>query len=424
MKILLVDPPFQKFMDFSKYYIPLGLLYLAAELGKRGHEVWVYDADYHPKGKSLEFLEKMQHYPLYIEGLDNDKHPIWSEVRGVIEDVKPDVVGISLISTKFMSGMKIAEISKKMGKRVICGGVHVSICPDEVLENSNVDSIVMGEGEYVFETALDNRKVIGYRIDKLDDIAFPARNRLYNFEDYSPSDLGMIISSRGCPFNCSFCCSDTLWKRKVVFRSIDNIIEEIKSIKKDYRTTNFYFADDSFTCNKNRTKEFCDKIKGLGITWSCLTRADLIDEDTVIAMKGSGCTTVKIGLESGSQKVLGIMNKRIKKENVIRASDILHKHNLNWNAYFMVGTPGETEQDVNETLDFIREVKPNFISFSIFTPYPGTPLYKKLGLSHIPYHLYNHHSIFNKFSDVSSDKIREVAQFSDIYNKGVAKVCN
>uniref|UniRef100_A0A6M3IP92 Putative radical SAM superfamily protein n=1 Tax=viral metagenome TaxID=1070528 RepID=A0A6M3IP92_9ZZZZ len=423
MKILLIDPPFQKFMGFSKYYIPLGLLYLAAELKKRSHEVLVYDADYNPQGKSLDFLDKMEHYSLYIEGLVDVNNTVWSEVQKVIEIFKPDVVGISLISTKFISGMKIAEIAKRLGvKKVICGGVHTSICPDEVLGNKNVDSIVVGEGEEVFEDALTNRKVVGNRIKNLDDISFPLRENLYNLSDYKPSDLGMIISSRGCPYSCSFCCSEALWGRKVIFRSVDNITKEIVSVKDLYGTTDFYFADDSFTCNKQRTLEFCSKVKNLGVTWSCLTRADLIDEQIVMAMKESGCRMVKMGLESGSQKVLGIMNKRTKKEDVIKASDTLRRHNLNWTAYFMVGTPGENEQDVDETLDFIREVVPTYISFSIFTPYPGTPLYEKMGLKNILYHLYNHHSNLNKFSEVSSQKIKEVAMFSDNYNRRVYAV--
>ena len=136
-------------------------------------------------------------------------------------------------------------------------------------------------------------------------------------------------------------------------------------------------------------------------------------------MKESGCRMVKMGLESGSKKVLGIMNKRTKKEDVVKASDTLHKHSLPWTAYFMVGTPGENEQDVDETLDFIREVVPTYISFSIFTPYPGTPLYERMGLKNIPYHLYNHHSNLNNFSDVSPEKIKEVAMFSDNYNRRV-----
>lgn len=410
-------------MGFSKYYIPLGLLYLAAELKKRGHEVWVYDADYNPQGKSLDFLDKMEHYSLYVEGLVDSKHFVWTEVKEVIESFKPDVVGISLISTKFISGMKIAEIAKHLGvKRVICGGVHVSICPDEVLADKNVDSIVVGEGENVFEEALTKKRTIGNRIKNLDDISFPLRDSLINLGKYKSSDLGMIISSRGCPFSCSFCCSEAIWGRKVIFRSVDNIIKEIVSVRESYGTKDFYFADDSFTCNKNRTLEFCNKVSGLNITWSCLTRADLLDDEIVTAIKKSGCRMVKMGLESGSKKVLGIMNKRTKKEDVIRASDTLHRHNLDWTAYFMVGTPGENELDVDESLNFVKEVKPSFISFSIFTPYPGTPIYEKMGLKNIPYHLYNHHSNLNNFSEVSAEKIKEVAMFSDNYNKG--GICN
>jgi len=254
MKILLIDPPFQRFMDFKKYYTPLGLLYIAAELQKRDHTVWVYDADYNPEGKSFDFLEKMEHYPLYIEGLEDDKHAIWGEVEEVFDQIKPDIVGISLISTKLASGMEVARRFKKMGaKRIVCGGPHVSIKPEEVLSNPYVDSVIVGEGEDIFEDALKERKIVAERIIDLDRVSFPARERLYNLFNYAPKDLGMIISSRGCPFNCSFCCSELLWGRTVVYRSLDNIMDEITFINKEYGTTDFYIIDDDFTCNKKRT---------------------------------------------------------------------------------------------------------------------------------------------------------------------------
>src|SRR3989339_1066181 len=121
MRILLIDPPFQKFMNFSKYYIPLGLLSIAGELQKNGHEVCVYDADYNPDGKSMPFIEKMEHYHTYLDALKNNDHPIWQEADRIFREFKPDVVGISLISTKFASGMIIAERYKKLGaKRIIC----------------------------------------------------------------------------------------------------------------------------------------------------------------------------------------------------------------------------------------------------------------------------------------------------------------
>lgn len=419
MRILFIDPPFQKFIGLQKYYIPIGLLYLAGELQKR-HDVVVYDADYFPEGKALSYIEQGDKHHLYVEALKNDNHPVWIEIDNVVKELKPDVVGISLISTKFVSGMRIAEMCKKLGvKRVICGGPLATINPDEVLSNPYVDSVLVGEGEYCFEEALKSKKVVSNRILDLDTLAFPARDRLYNLHKYTPKDLGMILTSRGCPFNCNFCCSVRLWGRRVVYRSIDNVVEEIKQVKEKYGTTDFYMIDDSFTATKERTFEFCNKSKDLGITWTCLTRADLVDEELALAMKNAGCRMVKIGVESGSERILKIMNKKISRQDVIRTSDIFKKIGLKWFSYFIIGTPEENKEDLEQTINFVKEVRPSYVSFGVYTPLPGTPFYEKLGVEKKAYHLHSLHNIFTSFSQLSLNDITEAIKFSDNYNKGV-----
>lgn len=417
MRVLLVDPPFQKFMDFSKYYIPLGLLHIAAELKKKGHEVCVYDADYNPGGKSMPFIEKMEHYHSYVEGLNDDSHPIWVEADNIFKNFKPDVVAISIVSTKFPSAMKLASRYKKLGvKRIICGGPHVTIHPDEVLAEENVDSVVVGEGEMAFERALTEEKVVAERIKNLSEISWPAREDLYNISNYKPNDLGIIMTSRGCPFNCNFCCSDVLWGRNVVYRTIDDVVAEILDINKKYGTKNFYIADDTFTCNKARVLDFCGRIKDMNFTWSCLTRVDTVDKETILAMKSAGCKMIKVGLESGNERVLGLMNKRIRKADVIRAAEIFKECDVPWMTYLIVGVPGETEAEVDETVEFIKEIKPTYVSFSVFTPYPGTVFYQQLGLHKIPYHLFNHHNLSSEYTKISPEKIMQVASFSDEWN--------
>lgn len=418
MKILLIDPPFQKFIGLQKYYVPLGLLYLAGELRKR-HDVTVYDADYFPEGKALSYIEQGENHHLYAEALENDNHPVWLEIDRVVREINPDVVGISLISTKYISGMKIAERCKKLGvKRVICGGPHATIDPDEVLSNPHVDSVIMGEGEYCFEDAMTQRKVLGKRITDLDALNFPARDLLYNIVKYTPKDLGMIMTSRGCPFNCNFCCSVKLWDRKVVYRSIDSVIAEIKQVKDTYGTTDFYMVDDSFTATRKRTLEFCAKARELGITWSCLTRADLIDEELALAMKNAGCRMIKIGVESGSERILKIMNKKIHRDDVIRAASIFKKIGLKWFTYFIIGVPEETKEDLEQTINFVKEVRPDYASFGVYTPLPGTPFYDRLSQDEKKsYHLHSLHNIFTEFSQLSLKDITEAITFSDNYNR-------
>jgi radical SAM superfamily enzyme YgiQ (UPF0313 family) len=172
-KVLLVDPPFQKFMNFSKAYSPLGLLYIAGELKRKEYEVYVYDADYHPHGESLPFITKMERYNQYLDALQNHNHPIWLESEKIIEEIKPDVVGLSLISTKLVSGLYLAEKFKKFGvKRIIAGGPHVSMHPEEVLDNPHIDAVVIGEGERVFEEAMQRDGLIrAERINDLDNLA-------------------------------------------------------------------------------------------------------------------------------------------------------------------------------------------------------------------------------------------------------------
>jgi radical SAM superfamily enzyme YgiQ (UPF0313 family) len=419
MKILLIDPPFQKFVGLQKYYIPLGLLYLAGELRKK-HDVTVYDADYFPEGKPLSYIEQGDKHHLYTDALDDDNHPVWTEIDNVFKEIQPDVVGITLISTKFISGMRIAERYKKLGaKRIICGGPFVTISPDEVLSNPYVDSIVIGEGEHCFEEAFEKEKVFGSRITDLDALAFPARDRLYNLKKYTPKDLGMILTSRGCPFNCNFCCSVKLWGRKVIYRSVDNVVEEIKQVKDNHGTTDFYIVDDSFTSTKKRTLEFCEKIKDVGVTWSCLTRVDLVDEEVVTAMKNSGCKMIKVGIESGSEKILKIMNKKIRREEIRRAADVFKKVGMKWFSYFIIGIPEETKEDLQETIDFCKEVRPNFISFSVYTPLPGTPFYEALGEDKKKYHMHSLHNIFTEFTQLTLKDVTDAISFADDYNRGI-----
>jgi radical SAM superfamily enzyme YgiQ (UPF0313 family) len=411
-------------MDFSKAHIPLGLLYLASSMQQRGHEVNTYDVDYNPKGKSLPFIAKMEHYHDYIDGLNNDDHPIWKEIEATVNKLDPQVAGISVISTKLLSGFKVAEKLKKMGlEKVIMGGAHATIDPEEVIANPFVDSVVSGEGEEVFEQAMRQDGIIrAQRIQNLDSLPWPARSSLINLDDYQPSDLGMVISVRGCPYDCNFCCSKILWGRDVRKRNIGSVVDEIDKIHSDFGVDDFYIIDDTFTMEKQRVMDFTKKMEERPYTWACLTRVNIMDEEIVGAMKNSGCRMAKVGVESGSERVLRLMNKKITNDDVRNASRLFKEFDLPWLAYIIVGTPGETESEVDETLRFMEEVKPTYISFSNFTPYPGTSFYTMQGLGRIDYHLYNHHSA-EQTGQISPKKIMEAAKFIDEYNKN-SKIFN
>ena len=207
-----------------------------------------------------------------------------------------------------------------------------------------------------------------------------------------------------------------MWGKTVRNRDISDVVAEIEHVHDRYKVNDFYIVDDTFSIKKSRVLEFCERMKGKDLTWSCLTRVNTVDEELVHSMKEAGCRMVKVGLESGSERVLGLMNKKIKKEDTRKAARLFRENGLSWMAYFIVGTPGETIEEVNETLSFIEEIEPTFISFSNFTPYPGTEFYRQMGLGRIEYHRYNHHNAVQT-GQIPSEKILEVAKFADDYNK-------
>ena len=418
-RILLIDPPFQKFMGFSKNGIPIGLLSLAGELKKNGHSVKVLDSDYNPDGIPYPFMAKIEHYDEYLDNLNNDDHHVWKDIQFQIDKFRPEVVGVSIISTKLKSGLRVAEIAKKLGvEKVIAGGPHVTIFPEDVFrENSYVDAVVQGEGEKVFERAIYNGKIIkADRIKDLNSLAWPARESLIGLENYKPNDLGFIMTTRGCPGSCNFCCSRSLWGRSVRKRDIGDVIEEMDFVHKAYRTNKFYLVDDTFTLSKQRVEELCEGIRDRNYEWSCLTRVDRLDENMLEKMMESGCSMIKVGIESGSQRVLDLMNKKTSLPQIKDAARLLNKHSMPWLAYIMVGVPGEESSDVDKTMGLINEVRPSYVSAAIYTPYPGTGFSKHGNGVDFAREEANHHSMKVLAGNVPREKIIELMEFADEYN--------
>ncbi len=410
MKILLIDPPFYRFIGYYNRYFPLGLAYLAAVLRKEGHEVLIYDADCNVNPSKMDFTRLEDSYPFYLKSLKDNNHPIWQEMKKTIHNFKPDIVGISVWTTFAASAFKIASICKEYDRNipVVMGGPHVSIKYDEVMNICpHVDFLVKGEGEKTFvnlvrmlgkkaaglsdvDRELSTVKGISYRQDlkivhnppeefikHLDSIPLPARDLLLNKGSYNSEDMGLIMTSRGCPFKCSYCAT-SIWERKTRCRSLDNVIEEIKLVIEKYGTKQFTFKDDSFTVNRKRVMEFCERlIKGkININWDCNTRVNLVDEELLRLMKKAGCTGIKVGIETGSERILKLMNKNITLEQCRKAAKLFRKAGIHWTGYFMMGLPSETKEDVYQTLKFMRELKPDYASFSVYEPFPGTDLFE------------------------------------------------
>ncbi len=407
MRVLLIDPPFYRFIGYYNRYFPLGLAYLAAVLREEGHDVLIYDADCNIDPSKMDFSRLEDSYPSYLSAVRDDEHPIWLEMRTRIGDFDPDVVGISVWTTFAASAFKIASICKQWNSKVpvVMGGPHISIKHREVLQICpDVDFLVRGEGEKTFPELVsaigtggidDKAAFAGIRglsyvcdgkivdnparefIEDLDSIPFPARDLLMNKSSYDSEDMGLLMTSRGCPYGCSYCAT-SIWERKTRYRSVDNIIKEIKLIVDKYGTRQITFKDDSFTVNKKRVSELCDRLieENIKINWDCNTRVNLVDEQILKKMKRAGCNSIKVGIETGSERILELMNKKITFDQCRRAADLFRKVGIHWTAYFMMGLPSETREDVCQTLQFMKELKPDYASLSVYEPFPGTGLFE------------------------------------------------
>lgn len=442
MKILFIEPPFDRFIGFRCEWFPMGLVSLATQLKREGYFARVYNAEHDNDLPYVDLESYSNNFHQYRDGLENDKHKIWREIENTLDQFKPDVVGISVKTVKVPSALRIAKIAKRLNPKVktIAGGTHSTVCPDDLLGTPFIDYVVKGEGE---ETTLDLIQALnagkGFReipglsykkeseikhnrdrplIKDLQTIAYPDRKLLINYKDYSAMQLGWLMTSRGCPYDCTFCSSKTIWTRKVRYRPLEDVLSEVEELKKVHKVSNLNFMDDSFTVNRRYVSSLCDEFvkSKFKITWSCLTRPDLVDEEIIKKMKSAGCTKVDIGVESGSEKVQKSINKEINLEQVRKMAKMLRENNLFWAGFFMMGFPGETKDDVLATLDFMKEVKPNWVCFSIFTPYPGTAFYdkaKELGLisQKMNFSLYAHQSPDNCFSEkMSPEEFKELAK--------------
>jgi radical SAM superfamily enzyme YgiQ (UPF0313 family) len=409
VKILLIDPPFKRFTGFVNFYFPTGLAYLAAVLKNAGYKVSIFDVDAVQKGTDIDFSDEYRRLELYRQGLNDDGHIVWQDIYNVLQDFDPDLVGITAMTTKFGSVLKTAQVVKKYKPecKVIVGGPHPTFLPEQTLKSKAIDIVVRGEGERTFlnlikaiedKNNFQNVKGISFKqngsvchnpsqefIEDLDLIPFPARDTLMNSKNYSSEDMGIIMTSRGCPFNCSYCCH--MWQKKVRNRSIDNVIAEIKQVKQKYATRQFEFKDDTFTLNKKRIKRLCERLTSerINISWSCSTRVDLLDEQLVKTMKKAGCNVVKLGIETGSERILTETKKGVTFNQVKEAARLLNKHRIFWSGYFMMGLPTETEEDIRKTYEFMKELNPYYAGLGVYNPFPQTDLFEqgvRMGLLH------------------------------------------
>ena len=401
MKILLIDPPYAIFTGYDSRYFPVGLSYIGSVLKEAGHDVVIYDVDRERQDAGdLNFSKEYERLENYRKEINSGSHFIWKRIEEVVEDYKPDIVGITAMTMNFGSVVKTAEICRKTipDVTIIVGGPHVTDWPEICFQSPYIDFCMSGEGEESILFLLDAIKnkhkyfqeILGVSfkndgqailrkqspyITDLNKYPSPARDLLLNKDKFTSEDMGIIMTSRGCPYKCGFCSHPP----KVRYRNLDNVIEEIKHVKEKYGTQQFAIKDDSFTVNKKRTIQFCEMLKKekLNINWDCTTRVNLINDELLDIMQEAGCNTVKVGIETGSERILKEVNKGVTFEQMKKAADMLNKHGMFWSAYFMYGLPTETEEDMLKTLEFMKELNPPYAGLGLYAPMPNTHLWNQ-----------------------------------------------
>ena len=381
MKITLINPPYPPSVHSHPPFIPLGIAYLGAVAEKEGHEVTVIDCQ----------AEKLS----------------YEAFRNRIEQTPSDVIGVTATTLLYKSAMQLVAIAKQVHPQAVTmlGGSHGSFWDENALEEyPSLDIVVRREGEVTFielldklqsKTSFNNILGITFRskegkitrnpdrpfIEDLDSLPFPAHH-LLPLETLKRMGkvLFPLITSRGCVYWCDFCSTVRMFGRGYRMRSPKNVVDEMEMIHNKYGIGQVTFYDDAFTVNRDRVLKICEELhtRKLEIAWDCGTRVDMVDRELLKTMRDAGCIAVWLGVESGSETILGAMNKSIKLNQTRLAYKTAHEVGLMTIANTVLGFPGETEQTARETINFVKELNPDDVGFYVATPYPGTPMYEQV----------------------------------------------
>lgn len=398
-KILLIVPPFYRLMGGKNNWIQLGVGYIASYLNQSGYHTRIYNADYEDKDVDLTLREVFDGYECYKKTIDDLSHPVWQDVKRHIADYRPDLIGITVVlSATLKCAENVAHLAREVDSdiKIVLGGPHSTLVYDQTINKKWVDYVVRQEGEFTMleltrGDKLSDIKGLSYKdetgtvmhnshrelISDLGALPFPRPDyQLIPVKDIK-SNYGMITSSRGCPLDCVFCSSPKLWNKRVRFRSVDNIIKEIGFRHDNYGIKRYYFCDDNISINKKFGKELCHSIiaKDWDLSWSCEARVKSFDPELLELMKKAGCKRIKLGVESGSDKVLKFMKKGITAEDARNTIDLIKKSGIDLTIYILLGMPVEEPEDIELSYNLAKEAEPAYISLSVATPQIGSALW-------------------------------------------------
>lgn len=391
MNVLLINPPAENLIreslptvveDCTGVYPPLGLLYIAAYAESLS-------------GCRLQLLDCQA------------EHCSHKELASIVRSFAPDIVGIQAMTFTMVDVLKVAETIKIVAPRaiVVVGGPHPTIYPRETVSLAPVDVVVYGEGEFAFRAILERRErgesldgipsvmtkeaakcadldISLQYIPDLNTLKMPSRHLLHLSRYYSPfvrsRRVTTMMSSRGCPYRCTFCDRPQMGK---VFRkrSARNVFEEMSYCVKELGIGEIIFYDDTFTIDQGRVLELCDILEHekLPVQWDIRARVDTVTPEMIRRLRRAGCVRIHYGVETGSTRIQKAIKKNLNLDQVKEVFSMTRREGIETLGYFMIGLPSETREDVEMSLDLLLALEMDFAHIAVFTPYPGTEIYKQ-----------------------------------------------
>lgn len=343
-------------LDYKAQF-SLGILYLSSQLKKMGCEVEIFD----------------------------------SNANDISSIPFSDVYAFSVVYNTYKSSVDLANKikSKYPDCKCIIGGVHVTTDHENI--NGIFDSIFIGQSELTIqqyardlENGCDQRNYEQTGLLDLDSfdadrsllpLDYIKTSSIFTHASFDDGGSTSIMFSRGCPFKCSFCSSPVLYKRKMAFRSVDKIVEEIKEIIETYGIRQFRIQDDTFTCRIKFVKELTEKLKPLDIFYRCSTRVNVVTEEIIKDLYDSGCREIGLGIEVADNDCLKALNKQITIEQAEKAINIIRKFPIKIRCFFMMGLPCDSEDTMRKNIEFIERVKADNVIVGNFIPFPGNDMY-------------------------------------------------
>ncbi len=391
MKILLINPHSSNWTEGSSdrtsiavRMAPVGILSIATFLQRLDHEVKLLDLGVLSPAAAIQ------------------------QVEVAVGSFRPAIVGFTAVTSNFLNAVSLAAVVRKIDPaiRTVCGGVHVSALRGRILELfSDLDLVVAGEGEAALAeiaAGADYSTVQGliYRdgeeirdngsrsaVCTLDELPFPDYRLLEGFPqqyagplfNYPKGPTATVIASRGCPYNCSY-CDRSVFGSSFRFNSPQYLYAHMAFLRNEFGIRHVFFYDDLFTFNRQRVAEFCELLrqKPLGMTFNCAVRVGHIDDDLLAMLKAAGCWMVSLGIESGAPEILARHKSSIEFSEMKKSVKMIQQNGLRAKGLFMIGLPGETEETIQMTTEFITRLELDDMNMTKFTPFPGAPLYRTI----------------------------------------------